>query len=188
MQIYANLVKTPVNILRNFYLFRLRYPWIQKGKNIHCQLSTTFWSPHKDIILGSNIGIGYHCVFQSDIEIGDKVMIASHVGFINSDDHRFDIMGKTMWDSGRGDKYKIVVEDDVWIGHGAIILSPAHIGRGSIVAAGSVVTKDVPCYAIVAGIPAKILRMRFTPQEIEEHEAILQNRKNFSSKFLDEPN
>lgn len=104
---------------------------------------------------------------------GNKLFIASHAAFLNSDDHRYDIIGKTIWDSGRGDKYKIVVEDDVWIGHGAIILSPANIGRGSIIAAGSVVTKDVPAYAIVGGNPARIIKMRFTPQEIAEHEKLL---------------
>jgi hypothetical protein len=100
-------------------------------------------------------------------------MIASDVAFINSDDHLFDIVGKMMWDSGRGDKYKIVIEDDVWIGHGVIILSPTCIGRGAIVAAGSVVTSDIPRYAIFAGVPARLVRMRFTPQQIVEHEILL---------------
>jgi len=92
---------------------------------------------------------------------------------LNSDDHRFDIVGKTIWESGRGDRFKIVIEDDVWIGHGAIILSPTVIGRGAIVAAGSIVTKDVPQYAIVAGSPARVLRMRFSPEQIAEHERLL---------------
>ena len=78
-----------------------------------------------------------------------------------------------MWDSGRGDKYKITVDDDVWIGHGSIILSPTYIGRGSIIAAGSIVIKDVPAYSIVGGNPARIIKMRFTPQEIAEHETLL---------------
>jgi acetyltransferase-like isoleucine patch superfamily enzyme len=100
-------------------------------------------------------------------------MIASDVAFINSDDHLFDIVEKTMWDSERGDKYKIVIEDDVWIGHGVIMLSPACIGRGAIVAAGSVVTSDIPSYAIFAGVPARLIRMRFTPGQIMEHETML---------------
>jgi len=78
-----------------------------------------------------------------------------------------------MWQSGRGDKFKIVIEDDVWIGHGSIILTPARIGRGAVVAAGSVVTKDVPSYAIVAGVPARVIKMRFTPEEIVKHEYLL---------------
>lgn len=158
------------NNLRNFIVFNLRSPWIKYGKNVHCQISTTFWSPHSDIVLGNDVGIGGRCVFLADVRIGNKVLIATHVAFLNSDDHRFDIVGKTMWDSGRGDKYNIIVEDDVWIGHGAIILTPSHIGKGSIIAAGSVVTKDVPPYSIVAGNPAKTISMRFTPDQIIEHE------------------
>lgn len=162
-----------LNEIRNILMFRIRYPWVRHGRDIHCQFSTTFWSPRRHIILGNNVGIGYRCTFQSDIEIGNKVMIASDVAFINSDDHLFDIVGKMMWDSGRGDKYKIVIEDDVWIGHGVIILSPTCIGRGAIVAAGSVVTSDVPRYAIFAGVPARNIRMRFMPEQIMEHEAML---------------
>lgn len=58
-----------------------------------------------------------------------------------------------------------VIEDDVWIGHGAIILPGCRrIGRGAIVGAGAIVTRDVPAYAIVAGNPARVLRERFTPE------------------------
>ena len=100
------------------------------------------------------------------MEIADKVMIACDVAFINSDDHLQDVVGRAMWNSGRGDKFKIKVDDDVWIGHGAIILSPAHIGRGSIVGAGTVVTKDIPPYAVVTGVPARIMKYRWDVQTI----------------------
>ena len=119
------------------------------------------------------MGIGDRCLFLADTEIGNKVLIACNVAFLNSDDHRYDVVGKAMWDSGRGDKYKVIIEDDVWIGHGAILLTPVRVGRGAIVAAGSVVTKDVPRYAIVGGNPAKVIRMRFTPEQIEEHERLV---------------
>jgi acetyltransferase-like isoleucine patch superfamily enzyme len=110
------------------------------------------------------------CVILVDLEIGNKVLIADNVALLNSDDHCFDIVGKTIRDSGRGDKFKIVIEDDVWIGHGAILLSPLHVGQGSIIAAGSVVTKDVKPYSIVAGNPARVIKMRFTEDQINEHE------------------
>ena len=158
--------KNLLNLIRNSLIFRIKYPWIVHGRNTHCQYSTTFWSPHRKIILGDNVGIGPRCTFLCDTLIGSKVAIAGNVAFLNSDDHKYNVIGKTMWDSGRGDKYEIIIEDDVWIGYGAIILSPVRIGRGSIVAAGSVVTKDVAPYAIVGGNPAKLIKLRFTEEEI----------------------
>ena len=65
-------------------------------------------------------------------------------------------------------KGDIVVDDDVWIGYGATILSGVHIGQGAIVAAGAVVAKDVPPYAVVGGVPAKVIKYRFGPEIIGE--------------------
>lgn len=162
-----------LNALRSFLIFRVRYRWIRAGRGIHCQWSTRFWSPRRHIVLGNEVGIGALCLFQADTEIGNKVMIACNVAFLNSDDHNYQVVGKAMWNSGRGDKHRIQVEDDVWIGHGAILLAPCRVGRGAIVAAGSVVTRDVPPYAIVGGNPAKTIKMRFTPEQILEHERLL---------------
>lgn len=67
----------------------------------------------------------------------------------------------------------IVVEEDCWVGAGAYLLSHAHVGRGAIVAAGAIVTKQIPPYAVVAGSPAKIIASRFTIDQIIEHESIL---------------
>ena len=64
-------------------------------------------------------------------------------------------------------KGDIQIDDDVWLGYGATILSGVHIGQGAVVAAGAVVTKDVPPYAIVGGVPAKIIKYRFEPELIE---------------------
>ena len=61
----------------------------------------------------------------------------------------------------------IVVEDDVWIGTRVMILSGVRIGQGAIIAAGSVVNKDVPPYAIVGGVPAKVIKYRFSPELID---------------------
>jgi acetyltransferase-like isoleucine patch superfamily enzyme len=166
-------MKLLLNGLRNFVLFKLLYPWVQYGENFHCQFTSDFWSPHKHTVMGDQVGIGKYCHFLCDIEIGHKVMIASYCSFLNSDDHNYKVVGKAMLDSGRGDKFKIVISDDVWVGQGAIVLSPARLGRGSIISAGSVVVKDVPPYAIVGGVPARVISWRFTREEIVEHEAIL---------------
>ncbi len=65
-------------------------------------------------------------------------------------------------------KGNITVDDDVWVGYRAMILSGVHIGQGAVVAAGAVVTKDVPPYAIVGGVPAKVIKYRFSPEVIEQ--------------------
>lgn len=166
-------IKSLLNTLRNLLIFHIRYPWVQIGQNVHCQCSTRFWSPHRHIVIGNDVGIGYNCMFMADTEIGNSVLIASNVAFLNSDEHMYNIVGKTIWASPKGYKHKIIVKNDAWIGHGAILLAPACVNQGAIVSAGSVVTKDVPAYSIVGGNPAKVIKMRFASDEISAHEEIL---------------
>ena len=108
--------------------------------------------------------------------IKNYVSIAQHVSFILNADHytnhisTYPFQVKTLHITktesfGKGD---IIVDDDVWIGYGATIMSGVHIGQGAVVAAGAVVTKDVPPYAIVGGVPAKVIKYRFEPEMIEE--------------------
>jgi len=66
----------------------------------------------------------------------------------------------------------VVIEDDVWCGANVTILKGVTIGHGSVVAAGAVVTKSFPPYSIIGGVPAKLIRMRFTPEQIEDHERL----------------
>ena len=75
--------------------------------------------------------------------------------------------------AGRPDPEKTTIEDDVWIGNSSIIMAGVTIGRGAIIGAGSVVTKDVPAYEIHAGVPNKKIRDRFSPEEIEKHNKML---------------
>ena len=108
--------------------------------------------------------------------IKNYVSIAQHVTFILNADHYTNhistypfkvkmLRTQTSESFGKGD---IIVDDDVWIGYGATIMSGVHIGQGAVVAAGAVVTKDVPPYAIVGGVPAKVIKYRFEPKMIEE--------------------
>jgi len=162
-----------LNTVRNLLFFGLRYPWVKHGKNVHVQWSTVIWSPHKHVVLGNDVGIGRQCTIQCDLEIGSKVLIAGHVAFVGSDDHSFNTVGVPIWDSGRGDARKTIVEDDVWIGWGAVILSGARIGRGSIIAAGSIIVGEVPPYSIMLPQKARVLRTRFTPDQALAHDAAL---------------
>ncbi len=74
-------------------------------------------------------------------------------------------------------KTTVVIEEDAWVGAEAVLLSRCRIGRGAVVAAGSIVTKPVPPYAVVAGSPAKIIAARFTMEQIIKHEQILYPRE-----------
>lgn len=109
------------------------------------------------------------------LKIGHFCSIAPEVVFILNADHytnnistfpfKVKCLGERFEATSKGD---IIVEDDVWLGYGAIILSGVKIGQGAIVAAGAVVTKDVPPYAIVGGNPAKVIKYRFNEEMIEE--------------------
>lgn len=162
--------KRVLNALRNLLLFRIIYPWVKYGRNVHMQSSAVIYSPHKICVFGDNVGIGHYCVLNTDVVIGNNVMLAAHVGLIARDAHTYDKVGVPMFHAPRGDKFSIIIEDDVWIGFGSIVLSGVKIGRGAVIAAGSMVTKDVPPFAIMVGRPARLVKMRFTPDQISEHE------------------
>lgn len=72
----------------------------------------------------------------------------------------------------------VIIEEDVWCGANVVILKGVTIGRSSIIAAGSVVTKSVPPYSIVAGVPAKVIRRKWNEEDIEKHEQFLNNNSS----------
>jgi acetyltransferase-like isoleucine patch superfamily enzyme len=169
------------NAARTFYMFGLRYRWVRYGKDVHVQATATFFSPHRITVIGDHVGIGDYCEFGCDIWIGSHVLIAGHCGFLSRDAHAFDLPGTTMFEGPRSDQQGIVIEDDVWIGFGVIVLSGVTIRRGSIVAAGAVVTENVAPYSIMVGNPAKVIRSRFTEDQIERHDRLLRQRGLFQA-------
>jgi acetyltransferase-like isoleucine patch superfamily enzyme len=136
------------------------------------------WAKHK-ISIGDNFYIGKFSQIECDAEIGDHVIMANKVALIGRYDHNYQQIGVPIRLASRirdtdynwkGLNEKIVIEDDVWIGYGVIILGGVKIGQGSIVAAGSVVTKDVDPFSIYAGVPAKKVRSRFdTESDLKNH-------------------
>lgn len=112
---------------------------------------------------------------EASLKIGQYCSVGPNVCFVLSADHYLDKIStypfkvKCLNEPQEGvSKGDIIVDDDVWIGYGATILSGVHIGQGAVIAAGAVVSSDIPPYAIAGGVPAKVIRYRFEPNMIEE--------------------
>lgn len=114
---------------------------------------------------------------DAPLTIGRKVIFGPRPTIITGD-HRTDIIGKYIIDVTVQEKLPendqpVVIEDDVWCGANVTILKGVTIGRGSVIAAGAVVTKSFPPYSIIGGVPARLLKRRFAETEICEHERII---------------
>lgn len=110
--------------------------------------------------IGENCSINPYTIIygHGNIKIGNSVLIAGHCMIIPSN-HNFKDKSQTIMNQGNTSK-GIVIEDDVWIAHSCSILDGVTIGKGAVVAAGSVVNKSVPSYSIVGGVPARIIGSR----------------------------
>jgi maltose O-acetyltransferase len=147
------------------------------GRYCHLTLET--------ISIGNDVYIGHGCTLSStnsEITIGNHVMFGPNVS-VHGGNHRTDIVGRYMKSirldekrSGIDDK-NIIIEDDVWIGDGAIILLGVVIGRGSVIGAGSIITKTIPPYSIVTTKNELKIRPRFTDEILEKHIKLLKNNK-----------
>ena len=141
----------------------------------------------KDLRAGAYVFVSEGCKIYPKVKIGDYTMLAPYVKIIG-DDHNFDNPGMPIIFSGRPPLKATIIGSDVWIGTGSLIRSGVNIGNGAIVAAHSVVTKDVPAYTIVGGTPAKFLKNRFMyPEDIQAHENMLSKtykEMGFDSKLL----
>ena len=156
-------LKYVLNIIRTYLLFHFRYPWVKYNGFVRVMKHTSF--ARRNIILGNNVQFGPYCNVSVDATIGNNVLIAGRVCFLAGNDHSFDCPERLIWDSPRGEERPIVVEDDVWIGNGVNILGGVTIGCGSVIAAGAVVTKDVPPCEVWGGVPARKIRDRFKTTE-----------------------
>jgi len=126
------------------------------------------------IQFGKYSTIGPRCFFRGNIEIGNYCQFGAEVSFHSRNhpiEHLSTYQNARLFDGKlkelRSDS-KISVGNDVWMGHGAIILSGVTIGHGAIIAAGAVIRKDVEPFSIVAGVPGKHIRFRFSEKSRKE--------------------
>jgi acetyltransferase-like isoleucine patch superfamily enzyme len=130
------------------------------------------------IRVGDDVNLGYRPIVsatESTITIGSKVMFGPEVVVLGGN-HNMSVIGKFAYDVKEKlpqNDMDVIIEDDVWIGSRAIILHGVTIGRGAIVAAGAVVSRSVPPYAVAAGVPARVIKYRWDVDNILRHEEIL---------------
>ncbi len=159
--------------------------YIGKGLFAYCGKNVVFHPfnssfTYRYITLENNVFIGDNARFwctKSAIIIHHHVVFAPNVSII-AGNHSSHIVGKFITDYTDVDKrpeddLPVIIESDTWVGTNVTILNGVHISRGCIIAAGAVVTKNVPPYAIAGGVPAKVLKFRFCVEQIIEHERIL---------------
>lgn len=131
------------------------------GKNTFIYKEAILMTYGGKIIIGDNVGINPYTIIYGmgkGVRIGNNVMIAAQSIIIPAN-HNAQSTSIPMNSQGISSK-GIVIEDDVWIGAGVKILDGVNIGKGSIIGAGAIVTKNIPPYSIAVGIPAKIIKKR----------------------------
>lgn len=150
------------------------------GKGVYIRPTSSDFKGVYNLSVGDGTSIPKGSVLYcagAPLIIGKNVIFGPKPTIITGD-HRIDLIGRYIIEVTESDKLPendapVVIEDDVWCGANVTILKGVTIGRGCVIAAGAVVTKSFPPYCIVGGVPAKLLKMRFTPEQIAEHERML---------------
>lgn len=179
-----------ISFAENIYWFVWRRGQLQRfcsvGDNV--SIGRYCYFTNATISIGKNVSIGQYCRFQSTlsrIKIGNHVMVGPNVS-IHGGNHRFDVVGKYMKEILLTEKLPendrdIIIEDDVWIGSGAIILAGVTIGEGSVIGAGSVVTKNVPPYTVLVGSKMQKSWPRWDLKTIQSHKELLNSRNSLEN-------
>lgn len=162
--------------LRSIFVRRINFASFPKNSSI---IPPLIYDNPKNIVIGPRVYIGPRAclsatnakiVFKGHTSVGEDLSIhTGNHGRIIGMFHN-DITEST---KPKGLDKEVIIEEDVWIGSRVSILMGVTVGRGATIAAGSVVTKDVPPYSIAAGVPAKVIKQYWTEEQIKEHELIL---------------
>lgn len=142
---------------------------VNVGMNVNIN-SNVYLGSFRDFSIGDYSGLGYNTkVYQTNLTVGKYVMIGDDL-IIQGGGHNYSDVLTPMACQGAAEKDNLIIDDDVWIGSRVIILSKiGKIGKGAIIGAGSVVTKEVPPFSIVAGNPAKVIRFRCGKSQISDY-------------------
>ncbi|MBQ7324160.1 MAG: CatB-related O-acetyltransferase [Clostridia bacterium] len=138
------------------------------GKQVNIEKGASFSAK---VSLGDYSGIGVNARIGGTCTIGTHVMMGTDVIVITRN-HAFDRTDIPMMEQGFEEERPVTIGNDVWIGDRVIILGGVHVGDGAVLGAGAVVTKDVPPFAIVAGVPAKVIRYRGAQTNSTDHKSV----------------
>ncbi|MCF6768117.1 acyltransferase [Thiotrichales bacterium 19S11-10] len=165
-------------VINRLFMFCNKNLFLKAGKNVKFHPFDEF--SYETISIGNDVFIGKGAVWMapdSSITVGDKVMFGPKVTIMGGD-HNTSVIGSYMCDvklKRPDNDLPVIIEDDVWIGCNVTTLKGVTIGAGSVVAAGSVVTKSISPYSIYGGVPAKFIKKRFNEEQVELHQTKLKN-------------
>lgn len=137
---------------------------------------------YKYISIGDNVFIGDRCTFGGNvpITIGNNVMFGPEV-MIRGGDHNISVVGKPMAKVKTGGvNLPIIIENDIWVGTRVIILKGVKIGEGTVIGAGSLITKQIPPYTINVGSPSKPIRCRFNKNDLKKHLNLVNSKYSYN--------
>lgn len=134
---------------------------ISLGNNVIVSRNCVIQSKTAAVTIGDKTDIGCNTIISSSagISIGNSVLIAGNC-YIGGGRYISDRLDIPMMEQGVYTKGPVIIGDDVWLGAGAMVLDGIQIGKGCIIGAGAVVTRDLPNYAVAVGIPAKVVKYR----------------------------
>lgn len=173
------LLKAPIYLVEKIASYAVKRCMKYCGRSVYIRPLSSDFKGVENMSVGDYTSIPKGSVFYctvAPLTIGKRVTFGPRPTIITGD-HRIDVIGKYIQENTEKkseNDLPVVIEDDVWTGANVTILKGVTIGRGTVIAAGAVVTKDTPPYSIVGGIPARVLKYRFTPEQIIEHEKLLQ--------------
>lgn len=167
--------------VRAWMLLRTKYRGAMAGRGFHVGRGVTIHGP--GFLAGDYVYIGPYSEIAPHVRIGNYSCLSSWV-VITGADHRYDLAGTPIRFSGRPPTCVTRIGDDVLVGHGATLMRGISIGNGAVIGAGAVVTRDVPAYAIVAGVPARVMRYRFDADGIVVHEQMLMRPPGFGGALV----
>lgn len=177
--VFGKIIVSVNRVNRHFVQAYQKSKFSRIGKSVYIGKNGIF--TYQNIEIGTDVYIGANAVFQSSygkIIIGDHVMFGPGV-HIHGGNHKIRELGCYMKDvspKSQGDDGIVTIEADCWIGSNAMILANVTIGRGSVIGANSVVTKDVPPYSIYTGSPRQRTKPRFSEEELAMHKELLRQK------------